>query len=75
MLTWLMSETPLDIRPTDLATAAGVTVPYASQLLNGHRSPSLKLAIVIERELGVPATAWPMPKQPQPPRVKQGENA
>lgn len=63
-----------DIRPTDLASAAGVTVPYASQLLNGHRQPSLALALRIEASLGVPVTAWPRPKQPQTPR-KQGEAA
>lgn len=31
---------------------------YASDLINRKRRPSLDLAVRIERELGVPATAW-----------------
>lgn len=39
--------------PTKLASAAGISVPYASQLLSGSRTPSRKLAITIWRRAGV----------------------
>lgn len=35
------------IRPTDLATAMKWSVPYASQVLNGHRGPSIGTALAI----------------------------
>lgn len=31
---------------------------YASDLANGKRVPSLKLAATIEAQLGIPASAW-----------------
>lgn len=58
-----MSEPEPSIRPTDLAKAADVTIQYASQLLNGERSPSLKVAQAAERELGIPMASWPRPKR------------
>lgn len=35
--------------PTDLHKAAGISVPYASQILSGTRAPSRSLAIHIMR--------------------------
>lgn len=40
----------------------GVSKPYAHQLVSGLRSPSLRLALRIEAELGVSPTVWPMPR-------------
>ena len=36
----------------------GVSKPYAHQLLAGTRTPSLKLAVQVEDEFGVPPRAW-----------------
>lgn len=41
-----------DVRPTDFAAAAGISVPYASQLLSGVRDPSRSLALRIFRATG-----------------------
>lgn len=38
--------------PTKFAEATGISVPYASQLLNGLRTPSQSLAISIFRKTG-----------------------
>jgi hypothetical protein len=38
--------------PTDLHKAAGISVPYASQILTGARAPSRPLAIHIWRKTG-----------------------
>lgn len=38
--------------PTKFAEAAGISVPYASQLLKGRREPSQSLAIRIFRRTG-----------------------
>lgn len=38
--------------PTKFAEAAGISVPYASQLLSGKREPSQGLAIRIFRRTG-----------------------
>lgn len=38
--------------PTEFATAAGISVPYASQILRGERTPSQQLAISIYRKTG-----------------------
>lgn len=38
--------------PTDFAAAAGISVPYASQILSGKRSPAMSLAISIYRKTG-----------------------
>lgn len=38
--------------PTTFAAAMGISVPYASQILNGHREPSQSLAITIFRKTG-----------------------
>lgn len=38
--------------PTKFAEAAGISIPYASQLLAGKRTPSQALAIQIFRRTG-----------------------
>ena len=38
--------------------ALGVPSGYASELANGKKTPSLKLAQRIEAALGYPASAW-----------------
>lgn len=40
------------ITPTRLSAEAGISLPYASQIINGHRRPSLTLAIAIFRKTG-----------------------
>lgn len=44
-------DTPLT--PTDLASRAGISLPYASQILGEKRTPSRALAIRIYRTVGV----------------------
>jgi len=44
-------EKPLT--PTELASKAGISVPYASQIIGKSRTPSRKLAIQIYRAIGV----------------------
>ena len=41
----------------------GVSKPYAHQLLAGGKTPSLSLALRIEKELGIPPQIWPLPKK------------
>lgn len=36
-----------------LAKRLGISQPYLNQILNGRRTPSLELAVDIERETGV----------------------
>ncbi|ATC34633.1 helix-turn-helix transcriptional regulator [Caulobacter sp. SL161] len=36
----------------------GISKGYVSQLVSGARTPSLELAVRIERELGIPPSAW-----------------
>lgn len=38
--------------PTELAEAAGISVPFASQLLSGKRNPSLSVALQIYERTG-----------------------
>ena len=38
--------------PTKLAAAAGISVPYASQIMSGRRIPTLALALSIFRKTG-----------------------
>ena len=39
--------------PTDFASAVGISIPYASQLLNGSRPWPRKIALTAYRKLGV----------------------
>jgi DNA-binding transcriptional regulator YdaS (Cro superfamily) len=41
------------LKPTALAKAIGVSVPYASQLLSGTRTPPVPTAISIFRKTGL----------------------
>ena len=38
--------------PSEFAAAAGISIPYASQILNNRREPSRPLAITIFRRTG-----------------------
>lgn len=40
------------LRPTEFAEKAGISLPYASQILGGSRNPSRPLAIHILRRTG-----------------------
>jgi transcriptional regulator with XRE-family HTH domain len=40
------------VTPTSLACAAGISIPYASQILGDKRTPSRSLAIHIYRKTG-----------------------
>lgn len=51
-----------DIKAADLQRL-GLSKPYSHQLLAGGKSPSLALAIKLDRELGIPVTAWPLPSK------------
>lgn len=52
----------LPIKAADLQRI-GVSKPYAHQLLAGGKTPSLPLALKIEKELGVPPQVWPLQKR------------
>lgn len=52
-----MTKHPSDLKATDLQRI-GVSKPYAHQLLTGLRTPSLKLAVQVEAEFGIPPKAW-----------------
>lgn len=52
-----MTKHPSDLKATDLQRI-GVSKPYAHQLLAGLRTPSLKLAVQVEVEFGIPPKAW-----------------
>lgn len=39
-------------KPTEFAAVAGISIPYASELLSGKRTPSTRLAIDIYRRTG-----------------------
>lgn len=39
--------------PTELAAAAGISVPYASQIMSGERIPPVATAISIYRKTGL----------------------
>jgi transcriptional regulator with XRE-family HTH domain len=38
--------------PTEFAASAGISVPYASEILSGKRTPSTRLAIDIFKRTG-----------------------
>lgn len=41
------------ITPTKLSEAAGISVPYASQIIRGEREPSPDIAVRIFRTIGI----------------------
>lgn len=60
-----MSVSQVDLttlRPSELAAAIQCSRPYASQLLRGIRTPSLGVAVQIERAFGIPPSAWLEPR-------------
>lgn len=52
-----MAKDLASLKASDLQRI-GVSKPYAHQLISGLRTPSLKLALQIEEEFGVPPRAW-----------------
>ena len=46
------------IKAADLHTRVNISLIYAYQLLSGIRTPSLETAVRIEREFGIPPSAW-----------------
>ena len=54
---------PTAIKAADLQKVEGISKPYSYQLASGIRKPSLTLALRIEAELGVPVSAWPLPRK------------
>jgi hypothetical protein len=47
-----MASTDKDISPTALAKSAGISVPYASQILSGVKTPTQAMALRIFRATG-----------------------
>lgn len=47
-----------DLRPTELVAKLGMSRSYASELVKRKKTPSLEMAARIEREFGVPLSAW-----------------
>lgn len=43
----------MHLSPTELAEKAGISVPYASQLLRGKRTPTLGFALQIYERTGL----------------------
>lgn len=43
----------MNIKPSELAKLAEISVPYASQILNGIRSPSREKAFAIHEKTGL----------------------
>ena len=50
------------LRPTEVARTVQVSVSHASELLSGRKSPSLAVAVKIERAFGIPPSAWLEPR-------------
>lgn len=48
-----MANIEPDLTPTNLAKAAGISVPYASQILSGVKTPTQATAIRIFRTTGM----------------------
>ncbi len=44
--------------PADMREMLGVSRMHVSYLASGERKPSLRLAALIERRLGIPCAAW-----------------
>ncbi len=47
-----------DIKPAALHRGLGINRTYAWELVKGVKTPSLELAVRIERQFGVPVAAW-----------------
>jgi plasmid maintenance system antidote protein VapI len=49
-----------DLKASDLVEKCGLSRSYAFELVNRVKTPSLEVAVKIEQEFGVPASAWLM---------------
>lgn len=47
-----------DLQATDLVAKLGLSRSYAFELVKRLKTPSLDVAVRIEQEFGVPASAW-----------------
>ena len=47
-----------DLQASDLVAKLGLSRSYAFELLKRIKTPSLDVAVRIEQEFGVPASAW-----------------
>lgn len=56
----------------ELLRGFGLSQGYAYDLANGARKPSLKMAVRLQQELGIPVTFWPAPR---PAHLKQDRAA
>jgi len=52
-----------DLQASELAARIGLSRSYAFELLKRLKTPSLDVAVRIEREFGVPASAWLDPQK------------
>jgi len=55
LLAWLKRSQVLRVA---LAREIGISKAYMSNILNGHRRPSLETLLRIETRTGVPAVSW-----------------
>jgi plasmid maintenance system antidote protein VapI len=62
-----------DLQADELRDKLRISRSYAFELVNRTRKPSLDMAVRIEREFGVPASAWI--DQPPDHAGAQGERA
>lgn len=69
-----MTQHRASIKAADLQKL-GISKPYAHQLVSGVRTPSLKMALLIQSELGVPPSAWPMAAEPAANDISTAEAA
>jgi plasmid maintenance system antidote protein VapI len=56
-----MSKPPVsisDLQATELVARLKLSRTYAFELIKRQKTPSLAVALRIEREFGVPASAW-----------------
>ena len=51
-----------DLTSKHLVGELGLSRSYSSELLNRHRTPSLAVAVRIERAFGIPAATWVEPQ-------------
>lgn len=49
----MLEAAQTSLKPTKVAAAVSISVPYASQILAGRRQPSTGVAVRIFREFGV----------------------
>ena len=47
-----------DLQASELVSKFGLSRSYAFELIKRVKTPSLELAVKIENEFGIPASAW-----------------